>query len=74
MANHLFITADSGLSDAALKARLLALVAAEGREYGIVVRRMAGASADPQAEALAMVRGAEGGARVAPDAHREGLR
>ena len=82
----LVVTADSGLSAAALKQRLLSLVAARGLPYGIIVRHLgAGGGEDgdnPFAALAAMAAAARGSptfeaedvVRVYPDGHEEPIR
>ncbi|HVH09720.1 MAG TPA: metallopeptidase TldD-related protein [Gemmatimonadales bacterium] len=82
---NLVVTAESGLSDAALKARLTALAAARGRPYGILVRRLGGGGAGGRAAMLQALAEDEGEGetpgfeaalvvRVYPDGHEEPIR
>lgn len=81
----LIVSCDSGLTEAALRARLLELAAARGLGYGIVVRRIGEPSAmqlDPVAMLAAMGGSGPGGptlaptevVKVFPDGHEEPVR
>ncbi len=55
---HVTVTADSALSDADMRQKLITLAAAQGRSYGIVVRQLSGpgsAGDDPQAMIAVMM-------------------
>jgi len=84
--SNLFISADSGLSAEQLRRRLLALAAARGLPYAVVVRRVGGAgdleADDPIAMMTAMASrmndepefGATLAFKVFPDGHEEQIR
>jgi predicted Zn-dependent protease len=83
---NLFVTTDSGLSGDQLRRRLLALAAARGLSYGVVVRRIGDpgllAGSDPMAFLAAMASsmgddqefGATLAFKVFPDGHEEQIR
>jgi microcin-processing metallopeptidase PmbA/TldD-like protein len=81
------VTADSGLTESALKQRLLTQVTSRGLPYGILVRRLGGtdfSSLDGPFAVLAVMANAQGGGegtfmagdavRVYPDGHEEPIR
>jgi hypothetical protein len=84
---HVVLNADSTLSDADMRRKLIALAAAQGRPYGVVVRQLAGAGSsaedDPQAM-VAQMMGQQGrggpavrgmrAAKVYADGHEEPMR
>jgi len=79
----MIVTADSTLSDAEVLAKLLALAAAQGRAYGVIVRQLGGGGspADQLFGAMGAQRGGGGpvarGMRVAKvyaDGHEEPMR
>jgi hypothetical protein len=84
---HVIVTADSTLSDEEMRSKLLALAAAQGRPFGVVVRQLGGgggmAGEDPQAMIAAMMDQQQGrtpavrGMRVVKvfaDGHEEPMR
>ena len=82
---HMIVTADSTLSDAELRAKLLALASAQGRAYGIIVRQLGGgtaSAADQMFGAIGLGRSGGGGpvargmrvAKVYADGHEEPMR
>jgi hypothetical protein len=85
-AGTLIVSTDSGLSEAALRARLLALAASRGDAYAIVVRRLGDPSLarldDPMAVLASMSGSAQGAPAFAagdavklfPDGHEEPIR
>lgn len=86
VASTMIVTADSGLSDAALRQRLLRLVAERGLPYGIIVRRIGGQGSlemdNPFAFLAGMAAGAMGtrtlevgdAVRLFADGHEEPIR
>ena len=61
---HVTVTADSALSDEEMRHKLLALAAAQGRAYGVVVRQLNGSGAstgDDQQAMMAAMMGQQGG-------------
>ncbi|HYK09196.1 MAG TPA: metallopeptidase TldD-related protein [Gemmatimonadales bacterium] len=80
----MIVTADSGLSDSAMKKKLLALVSDRGASYGIIVRSIADGSlgfGGAMAMFANVVRGMNGlslpltdAVRVYPDGHEEPIR
>lgn len=85
-AGTLIVSTDSGLTDGALRARLLELAASRGNSYAIVVRRLgdpALAAADDPMALLASLTGAAAGGpafatadvvKLFPDGHEEPIR
>ena len=81
---HVFVTTDSGLGDAELRQRALALARQSGSDYAIVVRRLGGAGGGPRgfAALMAAMRSGEGGGaiplaeavKVFADGHEEPIR
>jgi hypothetical protein len=86
---NVIVTADSALSDADMRSKLLALASAQGHQYGVIVRQLSGANSlspgdDPQeflASMLGQQRGGSGpvarGMRVVKvyaDGHEEPMR
>jgi predicted Zn-dependent protease len=80
---NLFVVTDSGLGDAQLRERALAVAKQNGNGYAIVVRRLGGGGSGPRGFAafVAEMSGAAGGAmpvadavKVYPDGHEEPLR
>src|SRR3989441_8732769 len=81
---HVFVTTDSGLGDAELRQRALALAKQSGSDYAIVVRRLGGAGGGPRgfAALMAAMRSGEGGGaiplaeavEVFADGHEEPIR
>jgi predicted Zn-dependent protease len=63
---HVFVTTDSGLGDAELRQRALALAKQSGSDYAIVVRRLGGAGAGPRGfvAVMAAMRSGEGGGAI----------
>lgn len=82
----MIVTADSGLSDAALRGRLLRLVTERGLPYGIIVRRVGAAGLSEMDNPFAMLAGmaeamqgtpsfaASEAARLYADGHEEPIR
>ncbi|HEY2165319.1 MAG TPA: metallopeptidase TldD-related protein, partial [Gemmatimonadaceae bacterium] len=83
---HVIVSADSTLSDADLRNKLVTLAAAQGHPYGVIVRQLAGAGSagdDPQAM-VAIMMGQQSGAapvvrgmrvvKVYADGHEEPMR
>jgi hypothetical protein len=84
---HVIVSADSSLSDADMRRKLIALAAAQGRPYGVIVRQLSGAGSsadDPQAM-VAFIMAQQGGsgapavrgmraAKVYADGHEEPMR
>ena len=64
--SNLIVTAAEGLDAAALKAELLKLIEQRGKDYGIIVRRLAGQNARTASVLLAV--------KVLPDGREEPLR
>jgi hypothetical protein len=84
---HVIVTADSTLSEADVRAKLLALASAQGRAYGVIVRQLGGNALSPADElfgAMGPQRGGGGGAgpvargtrvvKVYADGHEESMR
>ena len=85
---NMIVTADSTLSDADMKNKLLALATAQGHPYAVIVRQLAGtggpaAGDDPQEFFMAQAQGRGANAPVArgmrvaklfPDGHEEPMR
>ena len=64
---HVIVTADSALPDADVRRKLIALAAAQGHPYGVIVRQLSGpgsAGDDPQALIAIMMNQQGGGAPV----------
>jgi len=63
---NVFVTTDSGLGDAELRQRALALAKQSGSDYAIVVRRLGGAGAWPRGfvAVMAAMRSGEGGGAI----------
>jgi len=64
---HVLVSADSTLSDADMRRKLIALAAAQGHAYGVIVRQLSGAGSagdDPQAMVAIMMSQQSGGAPV----------
>ena len=82
----MIVTPDSGLPDAALRQRLLSLVAERGLPYGIIVRRVGGAALSTMDNPFAMMAGmaermqgtpsfeTSEAVRLYPDGHEEQIR
>jgi hypothetical protein len=82
---HMIVTADTTLSDAELRAKLLALASAQGRAYGVIVRQLGGgggSAVDQMFGAIGPQRGGGGGpvargmrvVKVYADGHEEPMR
>jgi hypothetical protein len=86
---NVIVTADSTLSDADMRSKLLALASAQGHQYGVIVRKLSGANSltpgdDPQefiASMLGQQRGGSGPVargmhvvKVYADGHEEPMR
>jgi hypothetical protein len=81
---HVIVTADSTLSDADVRAKLLALAAAQGRAYGVIVRELSGGAASGADDPLGLLPQRGGGTgpvargfrvvKVFADGHEESMR
>jgi hypothetical protein len=83
---HIVVNADSGLSDPDMRRKLIALAAAQGRPYGVVVRQLAGGGAGDDPESMvALIMGQQGrngppavrgmrAAKIYADGHEEPMR
>jgi predicted Zn-dependent protease len=64
---HVIVTADSSLSDEEMRRKLLALAAAQGRPYGVVVRQLGGGGGTAAVRGMRVV-------KVFADGHEEPMR
>lgn len=84
---HVTVSADSTLTDQEMRSKLFSLAAAQGRQYGVVVRQLAGGASaqdDPEAFIAAMMDRQQGGGtqavrgmvvvKVYADGHEEPMR
>jgi hypothetical protein len=63
---HVIVTADSALPDAAVRAKLLALAAAGGHAYGVIIRQLNGVATSPTDEMFGIIQSARRGGAAGP--------